>query len=230
MLPWTVIGKTLSPDGTTLVLARRGDEWEISADGYTLMSSRMHGSEEALARLALASAPRARSVLIGGLGLGYSLRAALDRLPRSARVAVAELSPAVVEWNRTHVARLAACPLDDARVRVDVGDVREAIRKAKGEWDVILLDVDNGPGAIAQASNAGLYDAAGVRSCRRALRAGGVLAVWSAGPDERYLRRLKEGGFQARVEYVRPRSGGGRKHAVFVGVATSARTPKPSGS
>ena len=221
MLPWIVIDSALLPDGTRLVLNRRGDEWEITADGYVLMSSRMHGSEEDLARLALEGAPRARSVLIGGLGLGYSLRAALDRLPPSGRVVVAELSPAVVEWNRTHVAALAGRPLDDARARVEVGDVRDAIRKATGAWDAILLDVDNGPAAIAQSSNAGLYDAAGIRSCLRALRKGGVLAVWSTAPDRRYLRRLEQGGFSASAHPVRARSGsGGRKHVVFVGVAT----------
>jgi spermidine synthase len=221
MLPWVVVGSTLAPDGTKLVLARRGDEWEISADGYTLMSSRMHGSEEGLARLALERAPRARSVLIGGLGLGYSLRAALDRLPPSARVVVAEFSPAVVEWNRTHVAGLAGRPLDDPRVRVEMGDVGDAIRKAAAAWDVILLDVDNGPTAITQSSNAGLYDAAGIRSCQRALRAGGVLAVWSTEADEGYLRRLRTAGFDATAHSVRPRSGrGGRKHVVFVAVAT----------
>jgi spermidine synthase len=221
MLPWIVMGSTLAPDGTKLVLARRGDEWEISADGYTLMSSRMHGSEEELAQLALDRAPRARSVLIGGLGLGYSLRAALDRLPSSARVVVAEFSPEVVEWNRTHVAGLAGRPLDDPRVRVQIGDVGDAIRKATRAWDVILLDVDNGPTAIAQSSNARLYDAAGIRACLGALRTAGVLAVWSTAPDERYLRRLAQGGFTATAHRVRARSGaGGRKHVVFVAVAT----------
>jgi spermidine synthase len=221
MLPWIVVGSTLAPDGTKLVLARRGDEWEISADGYTLMSSRMHGSEEELAQLALDRVPRARSVLIGGLGLGYSLRAALDRLPASARVVVAEFSSAVVEWNRTHIGGLAGRPLDDARVRVEIGDVGDAIRKATAAWDVILLDVDNGPTAIAQSSNAGLYDAGGIRSCLRALRKAGVLAVWSTAPDERYLRRLRQGGFTATAHAVRARSGGGgRKHVVFVAVAT----------
>lgn len=223
MLPWRVIDKAPIPDGTTLVLARRGDEWEISAGRYTIMSSRLHGSEEALAHLAFEKAPGARAVLLGGLGLGYSLRAVLDRLPASGRVAVAELAPAVVEWNRTHVASLAGRPLDDARVRVQVGDVRGAIRQAAAAWDLILLDVDNGPGAIAQPSNAGLYDAAGIRSCRRALRAGGVLAVWSAGPDEGYLRRLRDGGFEASAHPVFARRGGRKRHVVFV-----AATARPS--
>lgn len=219
MLPWRVIDKAPTPDGTTLVLARRGDEWEISADRYTIMSSRLHGSEEALAHLAFEKAPTARAVLLGGLGLGYSLRAVLDRLPASGRVTVAELSPAVVEWNRTHVAGLAGHPLDDPRVRVQVGNVLGVIRQASAAWDLILLDVDNGPGAIAQSSNSGLYDAAGVQSCRRALRAGGVLAVWSAGPDEGYLRRLRNGGFDASAQAVFARRGGRKKHVVFVAAA-----------
>jgi len=219
MLPWVVVDRTLLPDGTPLVLTRRGDEWEVSAGGYTLMSSRMHGSEEALAHLAFERAPHARSVLIGGLGLGYTLRAALDRLPAAGRVTVAELSPSVVEWNRTHVASLAGHPLDDARVRVQVGDVRGAIRRASAQWDLILLDIDNGPSAMAQGSNAALYGAAGIRSCRNALRAGGVLAVWSTGPDERYLRRLSQGGFDATAPRVLARGVGRRKHVVFVAVA-----------
>jgi spermidine synthase len=223
MLPWEVIDRALLPDGTRLALTRRGDEWEITADGYVLMSSRMHGSEESLAQLALDAAPRARSMLIGGLGLGYSLRAALDRLPRSGRVVVAELSAAVLEWNRTHVAGLAGRPLDDARVRVEIGDVRDAIRRARGEWDAILLDVDNGPAAIAQSSNAGLYDAEGIAACQRALRAGGALAVWSTSPDEGYLRRLRRAGFTTTAHRVRARiGGGGRKHVVFVGVRPSS--------
>ena len=216
MLPWRVIDRALTPDGTTLVLARRGDEWEVSAGGYTLMSSRVHGSEEALAHLAFERAPGARAVLLGGLGLGYALRAALEPLPASGQVTVAEISPAVVEWNRTHVASLARRPLDDARVRVQVGDVLGAIRQAAAAWDLILLDVDNGPAALAQSSNSGLYDAAGVRCCRRALRAGGVLAVWSAGPDEGYLRRLRDGGFDASAQPVLARRGGRKKHVVFV--------------
>jgi spermidine synthase len=224
MLPWTVVDQALTPDGTALVLARRGDEWEISAGGYTLMSSRLHGSEEALAHLALERAPGVRAVLLGGLGLGYSLRAALDRLPASGRVTVAELSPAVVEWNRTHVAGLARRPLDDARVHVQVCDVLGVIRQAAAAWDLILLDVDNGPGAIAQSSNSDLYDAAGIRSCRRALRAGGVLGVWSAVPDEGYLRRLRDGGFEASAHPVRARRGGRKKHVVFV----AATRPAPA--
>jgi spermidine synthase len=220
MLPWRVIDKAPTPDGTTLVLARRGDEWEISADRYTIMSSRLHGSEEALADLAFARAPGARAVLVGGLGLGYSLRAVLDRLPASGRVTVAELSPAVVEWNRTHVAGLAGRPLDDPRVAVQVADVLGAIRRASATWDLILLDVDNGPGAIAQSSNSGLYDAAGIRSCRRALRTAGVLSVWSAGADEGYLRRLGDGGFEASAQPVFARRGGRKKHVVFVAAAT----------
>jgi spermidine synthase len=118
------------------------------------------------------------------------------------------------------VAALAGRPLDDPRVRVETGDVRDAIRRSAGAWDLILLDIDNGPTAMAQASNAGLYDAAGIRSCRRALRAGGVLAVWSTGPDERYVRRLREAGLEAAAHRVPARGAGRRKHVIFVGVVT----------
>lgn len=219
MLPWVVVAETRTAEGTALTLTRRGDEWEICSDGYTLMSSRMHGSEEALAHLAFEKAPRVRTVLLGGLGLGYSLRAVLDRLGPAGRVTVAELSPAVVDWNRSHVAGLAGRPLDDPRVRVHVGDVRRLIQREAAAWDLLLLDIDNGPSAFAQPSNSGLYHAAGIRSCRRALRAGGVLAVWSVGPDEQYIRRLRQAGFDASARTVFARQGGRRKHVVFVASA-----------
>ena len=131
MLPWIKVDEARTADGTRLTLSRRGTEWEVCFDGLVLMSNRAHGSEDELARLAFAKAPHARTVLVGGLGLGFSLRATLDLLGPRGKVVVAEQSPSVVEWNRVHVGDLAARPLEDPRVSVRVGDVRERIREAR---------------------------------------------------------------------------------------------------
>jgi spermidine synthase len=224
MLPWITLDEARAVDGTLLTLARRGTEWEVRADGFVLMSSRTHGSEEDLARLAFAKVKHARTVLIGGLGLGFSLRATLDLLGPRGKVVVAEQSPSVVEWNRTHVGGLAGRPLEDPRVTVRVGDVRERIGEARAAYDLILLDVDNGPAALIHDANAALYDATGIVGCHAALREAGALAVWATGPDERYLRRLQRSGFDASAVRVAPRPGaGGRKHVVFVAVKAVTR-------
>jgi spermidine synthase len=224
MLPWITVDETQAKDGTRLTLARRGTEWEVLADGFVLMSSRTHGSEDDLARLAFAKVPHARKVLLGGLGLGFSLRATLDLLDPRGKVVVAEQSRSVVGWNRAHVGDLAGRPLEDPRVAVSVGDVRERIREARAVYDLILLDVDNGPAALIHDANAGLYDAAGIVACHDALKEAGALAVWAAGPDERYLRRLLRSGFSASAVRVAPRPGaGGRKHVVFVAVKAPHR-------
>jgi spermidine synthase len=222
MLPWQIVARAAGPGGAEWTLARRGDEWVVRAGGRVLMSSRQHGSEEALAALALAKVERPRTVLLGGLGLGFTLRAALDRLPAGARVVVAELVPALAEWNRAHVGALAGRPLDDPRTRLQHGDVLGRIAEAKGAFDAILLDVDNGPSALADAANARLYGDPGARACRDALRAGGALAVWSAGPDERYRARLEKAGLEVAVHAVPAREGTARgtRHVVFVGRKT----------
>ncbi len=223
MKPWETVERTKAPDGTELVLARRGDEWVVRVAGRTLMSSRVHGSEEALAAIALRRAAARRAVLVGGLGLGYTVRAALDRLPTDARLIVVELVPGLVAWNRGALAKLAGRPLDDPRVRLQQGDVLQRISEAKGAYDAILLDVDNGPSALAHASNAALYGVRGVRACADALRAGGVLAVWSAGPDERYRERLERVGLEVTVETVTARGdAGGVRHVVVLGAKPEA--------
>ena len=219
MLPWITLDETRTADGTVLTLVRRGTEWEVCANGFVLMSSRTHGSEDELARLAFAKVKPPRAVLVGGLGLGFSLRATLDLLGPRGKVVLAEQSASVVEWNRVHVGDLAGRPLEDPRVRVRVGDVRERIREARAAYDLILLDVDNGPDALIHRANGPLYDATGIVACHVALKDGGALAVWATGPDDRYLRRLQRSGFDASAVRVARRPGaGGRKHVVFVAV------------
>jgi len=218
--PWELLGQTTAPDGATLALMRHDREYVIFANGKILMSSRMHGSEEALAALALA---RARSrdrpaVLAGGLGLGFTLRATLDLLPADATVDVAELVPAVVEWNQGPLGPLASHPLKDKRVRIRVEDVLVTIRNHPGRFSAILLDVDNGPDAFTTAANAGLYSDRGLQAARAALEPGGVLTVWSAWEDRKFEQRLKYNGFTVEVERVRARlKQGGPRHTIFLG-------------
>jgi spermidine synthase len=218
--PWELLGETRAPDGANVSLTRRGQEYVILANGKSLMSSRMHGSEEALAALGCARArtlvePR---VLIGGLGMGFTLRATLDLLPRRAVVVVAELIPAVVEWNRGPLGPLAEHPLKDPRARVESGDVLALMRSHAASFDAILLDVDNGPIAFTTESNGTLYSDAGLAAARRALKPGGVLAVWSAWEDRKFEQRLRYAKFDVHAERVRARlKQGGPKHTIFVG-------------
>lgn len=223
MLPWEVLGETLTPDGTALALTRRGSEYVILANGKSLMSNRMHGSEEALADFGMRHLTsllhdRDPHVLVGGLGMGYTLRAALNHLPSNGTVTVAELVPAVIEWNRGPLGPLADHPLKDPRVRVAPGDVAVTLQQNPGAFDAILLDVDNGPAAFTTDINGGLYDNAGVARAKAALRPGGVLAVWSAWDDRKFEQRLRYAGFTSRVEHVRARlKQGGPWHTIFLG-------------
>jgi spermidine synthase len=181
----------------------------------------MHGSEEALATAACRhlknrEAPR---VLIGGLGMGFTLAAALQELPSDAVVIVAELVPAIVEWNRGVLGECAGHPLKDRRARVTLADVGDVIRRGREQFDAIMLDVDNGPAAFTTADNVGLYNNSGVEACALALRPGGMLAVWSAWEDRKFEQRLNVYGFDVRVDRVRARlKGGGPRHTIFVGV------------
>jgi spermidine synthase len=218
--PWELLGETRTPDGSLLALTRRDREYVILADGKPLMSSLMHGSEEALATLACARARTldAPCVLVGGLGMGFTLRATLDLLPPDATVIVAELVPAVVEWNRGPLGPLANHPLKDPRVRVDASDVAATLRASRDRFDAVLLDVDNGPAAFTSSENAGLYDDRGLAATRAALKAGGVLAVWSAWEDRKFEQRLRYGGFTVDVQRVRARlKKGGPRHTIFLG-------------
>ncbi len=188
------------------------------ANGRSLMSSRMHGSEQALATLALVDVPAdSPCVLVGGLGMGFTLRATLDRLPPTATVVLAELLPAVVAWNRGPLGPLAGHPLQDSRVELELADVAEVLRANRGRFDAVLLDVDNGPDAFTAGTNAGLYDNRGIAAARDALTASGVMAVWSAWEDRRFEQRLRYAGFTVRVERVRGRlKRGGPKHTIFL--------------
>ena len=232
MQPWQTVDRARVEGGTELVLARRGDEWVVRNDGRVLMSSRQHGSEDALATMALAALRRpggARTVLVGGLGLGYTLRATLDRIGPDARAVVAEICPELVEWNRGPVAHLAGRPLEDPRTRLQVGDVAARIAEARGAFDAILLDVDNSPSSMVLAGNDRLYGSRGVRACVDALSAGGVLAVWSAGPDDAYRERLEQAGLEARAVTVPARGpgAGGARHVLFLGVKSGASPRRP---
>ena len=215
-----VLSQTVTADGTILKLACRDNEYIIFANGKSLMSSRMHGSEEALATLACR---RVRSlehprVLIGGLGMGFTLRATLDLLPPDAMVVVAEMVPAVVEWNRGPLGLLAGHPLKDKRVRIEMGDVAVTLRSGHGKFDAVLLDVDNGPTAFTASDNAWLYDDRGIAAARTALKMDGVLAVWSAQDDRKFEKRLRNGKFAVQVERVRGRlKKGGPHHTIFLG-------------
>jgi spermidine synthase len=219
MQPLELVGQATAPDGSDLKLTRRTTEYIILANGKSLMSSRMHGSEEALAMFACQSLRTTRHpfVLIGGLGMGFTLRAALDLLPRDAKFVVAELVPAVVEWNRGPLGPLAGHPLKDKRVRIEVADVAIAIRSRRHELDAILLDVDNGPSAFTTTENSRLYDDRGIAAISAALKPGGVLAVWSARDDRKFEQRLRYGGFVVEVEHVRGRlKKGGPYHSIFL--------------
>jgi spermidine synthase len=219
-----LLGQTITPDGSAMKLVRRSNEYIILASGKPLMSSRMHGSEEALAAFAC-ECPHTREepcVLIGGLGMGFTLRATLDLLPRGAIVVIAELVPAVVDWNRGPLGALAGDPLKDKRVRVEIGDVADILSSSRGQFDAVLLDVDNGPTAFTASSNAGLYDDRGIASARAALKPHGVLAVWSAHEDRKFEQRLRHGKFDVRVERVRGRlKKAGPRHTIFLGQKSS---------
>jgi spermidine synthase len=217
MIPRELLGSAEIPGGGgALRLFRRASEYSIMLGATELMNSRMSGSEEALASLACARIlPRPRPrMLIGGLGMGFTLRAALGCLPRDAEIVVAELVPEVVAWARGEMAEVFAGSLDDPRVRVVAADVAGPI--SDGGWDAILLDVDNGPDGLTVPANDRLYSAAGLATAKAALRPNGVLAVWSSAPDAAFTRRLRSAGFSVEEEAVRARGGKGGRHMIWL--------------
>jgi spermidine synthase len=213
-----VLDRSTTPDGKPLELAREGGHYAIRVGHTLLMSSAASGSEQHMAVVAreILGARRAPRILIGGLGMGCTLRAVLEQFGKDARVTVAELLPALIRYARTFLAELAGHALDDPRVELFEGDVRDALTRAS--WDAILLDVDNGPSALTAASNASLYGSRGTARLHRALAADGVLVVWSVSPDIRYEAQLRAAGFDCKTVRAGARAGqskGGR-HTLFV--------------
>ncbi|HEX2552148.1 MAG TPA: hypothetical protein VHL98_00505 [Microvirga sp.] len=234
MLPWILLDTAPMPGGGELRLKRRGAEFSIMLGAIELMNSRLSGSEEALATLACAriAGRRGPAVLIGGLGMGFTLRAALGSLPADARVVVAELVPAVVAWARGPMAEIFAGSLDDPRVAVREADVGAVIAERRAAFDAILLDVDNGPEGLSRQANDALYGLPGLSAARAALKPGGVLGIWSQGPDRGFTGRLRQAGFA--VEEIRVRAHRGRsgaRHVVWMaakaGPGAAAPTSRP---
>ncbi|MBI5612242.1 MAG: hypothetical protein HY942_04105 [Gammaproteobacteria bacterium] len=228
MIPWKLLDRTPVPGGEgELMLYQRGEELSIRIAGRgELMNSRVHGSEDALAQLTcarLAGRERLR-FLIGGLGMGFTLAAALRELGPDAAVVVAELVPAVVAWNRGPLGAPAGNPLLDTRVSVQEIDVARLLRAERNAFDAILLDVDNGPEGLTRDANDWLYGSAGLATAFAALRADGILAVWSAGGDSDFTDRLRRTGFEAEEIRVRARISKGARHIIWL-----ARRPGISG-
>jgi spermidine synthase len=222
MIPWVHLDTANVPGGGELRLMQRGNEFSIMAGAVTLMNSRMSGSEIALAELACERLRGRRNcrMLIGGYGMGFTLRAALAALHRDAQVVVAELVPAVIAWARGAMAELTAGCLDDSRVSIREGDVAALIASSRARFDAILLDVDNGPDGLSRNANNRLYTLQGLKAARAALRPGGLLAVWSAAPDAEFKRRLAHAGFV--VEEIQARAHKGRGGRYVIWIATNA--------
>lgn len=219
MKPLERLGEAKTPDGTVLQLYRHDGAYLIRADGVELMSTRRHLSEDKLAEVAcapLVTKPKAR-VLIGGLGLGFTLRAALANLGPDSKVVVVELMPAVIRWNQNPDYKLAADAMADPRVEVVADDVVDVLKKSRGRFDAIILDVDNGASGLTAAANSRLYSTAGLAMIRSALRPDGCLAVWSADADPAFVQRMGQGGFAVTVERARTHPTGGSWNSLFIG-------------
>lgn len=226
MIPRILLDTAQIPGGEgELRLMRRGAEFSIMLGNNELMNSRLSGSEEALATLScerIRARPRPR-ILIGGLGMGFTLRAALSVLDAQARIVVAELVPAVVAWARGPMAEVFGDSLTDPRVRIEEADVGRVIRSGRSAFDAILLDVDNGPEGLTREANDSLYSIAGLTAARDALRPGGVLAVWSSGPDQNFSRRLGKAGFDMDEVKVRAnRARAGSRHVIWLATRRDA--------
>jgi spermidine synthase len=216
--PTELLGTAAAPDGTVLALYRHDGAYAIRVNGVELMSTRRHQSEDRLAELAcgpLAGTPGAR-VLVGGLGLGFTLKAALAVLAADARVVVAELVAEVIAWNRTPEYGLSAAALDDPRVELRHADVADVLRERPAAYDAVMLDVDNGAESFTTAGNAALYGAAGIRAAAAALRPGGRLAYWSAADDPRFAAALRRAGLAVEVARVRAHASAGGRHAIYL--------------
>jgi spermidine synthase len=221
MIPRILLDTAEIPGGGTLRLIRRGTEYSIMLGTNELMNSRVSGSEEALATLTCArlASPQNARLLIGGLGMGFTLRAALAVLPPEAEVVVAELVPGVIAWARGEMAQVFGDSLTDPRVTIQEGDVGDLIRSKPAAWDAILLDVDNGPDGLTRLENDRLYHANGLAAAHAALRSKGVLAVWSSARDDRFTARLRRAGFEVEENSVRSRgTSGAARHTIWLAV------------
>jgi spermidine synthase len=219
MKKWTSVDTALMPDGKTISLSEHDGSYSVRVDGAGLMSTRRHASEEKIAELACAQAAdiRGARVLIGGLGFGFTLKAALAALAADATVVVAEILAAVVAWNRNRSFNLAADAMADPRVMVLQKDVADVIGESRRSFDSIILDVDNGPAALSTEGNHRLYDSKGLHLTRAALRPGGCVAIWSAAPDPAFAKRMARAGFAVDIQRCRPRANSGGWHFIFVG-------------
>ena len=219
----TLLGQAAVPGSDNLLkLYRHGDDFSIDVAGRgTLMTTRRHGSEDALGRLPCERLERAdaATVLIGGLGMGFTLAAALAATGPAARVTVAELVPEIVDWNRGPLGEPSGHPLSDPRTTVHAGDVADLLRDPDRRFDVVALDVDNGPEGFSASTNAWLYSPAGVAAARDSLAPGGVLAYWSATPDRRFARRLREGGLRVSEKSVFAHGRKGTRHTIWLAEA-----------
>lgn len=224
MKPWTTIGEAISPDGTLLQLVEHDGEFVIKADNLPLMGTRTHFSELELARLVCEQLAPGAKVMIGGLGIGYTLRGALDLLPKDGTAVQVELVPEVIAWNRGPLAAFADRPLDDPRVQLVQEDVAKVIRDANDEFDAIMLDVDNGPSPQVDERNAWLYTDSGLKAIRRALRDRGRVAISSAYEAPQFPAHMRRKGFRSDLHRIRAHKGhkgtGGTHHWVFTGWKT----------
>jgi len=215
-----LLDQATTPDGRPMTLHEHDGVFMIRVDGVELMSTRQHHSEEKLAELACAQIGKQSGnarVLIGGLGLGFTLRAALGALGSNATVVVVELIPSVIRWNQNSDYRLAADAMADPRVEVIAGDVVDVLKKSRGQFDAIILDVDNGASGLTAAANSRLYSNSGLAMIRSALRPNGCLAVWSADADPAFVERMGQGGFAVTVERARSHPTGGSWNSLFIG-------------
>lgn len=221
MIPTILLGTAKIPnDGGELVLSERDNEFSIQLKGVhgDLMSSRMYSSELALAELGCAHIQEVENtkVLVGGMGMGFTLSAALKATSASSEVLVAELVPEIIEWNKGPLGECAGRPLEDSRARVYLGDVAELFMTRKANYDAILLDVDNGPEAFTHDDNSELYSIESLLAIRDTLNPNGMLAVWSAWHDPRFTKKLKKVGFKASFKTVRAHKGKGSKHTIYL--------------
>ncbi|MBM4152332.1 MAG: hypothetical protein FJ220_02265 [Kiritimatiellaceae bacterium] len=229
MNPWIVLDQVTVPGGGgEMKLYQRAHEFTISVNKEELMNSRLHGSEEALAEMTCARLTDRRrpQLLIGGLGMGFTLSAALKHLGPGAQVVVAELVPAVIQWNRTVLADLAGRPLEDARVTVREGDVGRIMNEQAERYDAILLDVDNGPEGLTHDGNDRLYSSNGLLEAKAALKPGGILAVWSSSPNKPFTKRLRAADFSVEEVPVRARGDRGRWHTIWLAEKKTPRTKR----